>query len=130
MGNNFYRKEAIEYKKNHWKGKALLLARMPAWLVTSTALAFLLITILTLIFCSYTQRIDVRGEVITLPHSINVYAPQQGFVVKKYIEVGDIVSKGSPLYELDVSRNTTLGNVSDALNAAIAEKTIECRRDY
>jgi membrane fusion protein len=26
MAQNIYRKEAIEYKKYHWKGKALLLA--------------------------------------------------------------------------------------------------------
>jgi len=37
MGNSLYRKEAIEYKKNHWKGKALLLAGMPTWLIGNAA---------------------------------------------------------------------------------------------
>lgn len=59
---------------------------------------------------------------ITLPHSINVYAPQQGFIVKKYIETGDIVRKGTPLYEIDVSRSTVFGNVTDEMNAVINEK--------
>lgn len=122
MGNNLYRKEAIEYKKNHWKGKALLLAGMPAWLISTLSLTFLLILILTLTNCTYTQRIDVRGEVITLPHSINVFAPQQGFVVNKHVDIGDIVHKGTPLYDLDVSRSTVNGNVTEALNAVIAEK--------
>ncbi|MFY2935425.1 hypothetical protein ACOQLP_30630, partial [Klebsiella pneumoniae] len=26
MNNKLYRKEAIEYKRHHWRGKALLLA--------------------------------------------------------------------------------------------------------
>ncbi|EPC5231668.1 HlyD family secretion protein [Klebsiella quasipneumoniae] len=122
MGRKLYRKEAIDYKKNQWKGKALLLAGMPAWLVFMISSAFLLILILTLRFCSYTQRIDVKGEVITLPHSINVFAPQQGFVVKKLANVGDVVHKGTPLYELDVSRSTINGNVNTTMTAAINEK--------
>ncbi|MDU1060352.1 MAG: HlyD family secretion protein [Leclercia adecarboxylata] len=122
MMKKLFRKEAIEYKKNHWKGKALLLAGMPSWIVGILSLAFLLILILTLIFCSYTQRIDVSGEVITLPHSVNVFSPQQGFVVKKHVEIGDLVEKGTPLYELDVSRSTVTGNVTDVMNAAISEK--------
>ncbi|MGO4019608.1 HlyD family secretion protein [Klebsiella michiganensis] len=119
---NIYRKEAIEYKKNHWKGKALLLAGIPAWLVTLLASLFLIALVLSLIFCTFTQRIDVRGEVITLPHSVNVFAPQQGFVVNQHVKVGDIVNKGQPLYELDVSRNTINGNVSAAQIEVINEK--------
>ncbi|EOY9165269.1 TPA: HlyD family secretion protein [Klebsiella quasipneumoniae] len=122
MSNKLFRKEAIQYKKNHWKGKALLLAGMPAWLISLLSLAFLVILILTLKFCTYTQRIDVRGEVITLPHSVNVFSPQQGFVVKKYVEIGDLVEKGTPLYELDVSRSTVDGNVTDTMNAVISQK--------
>lgn len=122
MLKNIYRKEAIEYKKIHWKGKALLLAGIPAWLVTLLASLFLLALVLSLIYCTFTQRIDVRGEVITLPHSVNVFAPQQGFVVNQHVKVGDIVNKGQPLYELDVSRNTINGNVSAAQIEVINEK--------
>lgn len=64
------------------------------------------------------------GEVITLPHSVNVFAPQQGFVLNQYVKVGDIVKKGQKLYEIDISRNTTNGNVSLAQTAVINEKII------
>lgn len=80
MLRKIYRKEAIEYKKHHWKGKALLLAGIPAWLVALLSFAFLTILIATTILCSFTQRIDVRGEVITLPHSVNVYAPSKALL--------------------------------------------------
>lgn len=122
MLKKIYRKEAIEYKKHHWKGKALLLAGLPAWLIVLLSFSFLAIFIATTIFCSFTQRIDVKGEVITLPHSVNVYAPQQGFVISQYVKVGDIVSKGQPLYEIDISRNTTTGNVIAAQIEVINEK--------
>lgn len=122
MLKDIYRKEAIEYKKTHWKGKALLLAGLPAWLITLLAFIFLIALVLSLIFCTFTQRIDVRGEVITLPHSVNVFAPQQGFVVNQHAKVGDIIRKGQPLYELDVSRNTVNGNVSTAQIEVINEK--------
>ena len=122
MLRKIYRKEAIEYKKHHWKGKALLLAGLPAWLIALLSFAFLAILIITTIFCTFTQRIDVRGEVITLPHSVNVYAPQQGFVISQYAKVGDLVAKGQSLYEIDISRNTTTGNVSTAQIEVINEK--------
>ncbi|WP_434665837.1 HlyD family secretion protein [Klebsiella sp. B345] len=124
MLKNIYRKEAIEYKRHHWKGKALLLAGMPAWLIILLSFAFIIVLISTLIFCQYTQRVDVRGEVITLPHSINVFAPQQGFVVEQHVNVGDIVKKGQKLYELDVSRNTIGGNVSATQIEAINKKIV------
>ncbi|GAA6592650.1 HlyD family secretion protein [Klebsiella pneumoniae] len=75
-----------------------------------------------MIFCKFTQRIDVKGEVITLPHSINVFSPQQGFIIKQYVKIGDLVEKNQPLYEIDVSRNTSSGNVSAAQVESINEK--------
>ncbi|HFU1283288.1 TPA: HlyD family secretion protein, partial [Klebsiella michiganensis] len=44
------------------------------------------------------------------------------FVVNQHVKVGDIVNKGQPLYELDVSRNTINGNVSAAQIEVINEK--------
>ncbi|WP_462182774.1 HlyD family secretion protein [Klebsiella variicola] len=122
MSKNLYRKEAIEYKRHHWKGKALLLAGLPAWLVLSLSTLFLTALICALIFCKFTQRVDVKGEVITLPHSINVFAPQQGFIVKQFVKIGDVVKKNQPLYEIDVSRSTPSGNVSAAQIEVINEK--------
>ena len=122
MLKNIYRKEAIEYKKTHWKGKALLLSGIPAWLITLLAFIFLIALVLSLIYCTFTQRFDVRGEVITLPHSVNVFAPQQCFVVNQHVKVGDIVKIGQSLYELDISRNTVNGNVSTAQIEVINEK--------
>lgn len=128
MLRKIYRKEAIEYKKHHWKGKALLLAGLPAWLIILLSCTFLAILIATTVLGTFTQRIDVRGEVITLPHSVNVYAPQQGYVVSQHVKVGDLVEKGQSLYEIDISRNTTTGNVNTAQTEVINEKIINAEK--
>ncbi|HBX3658498.1 TPA: HlyD family secretion protein, partial [Klebsiella pneumoniae subsp. pneumoniae] len=57
MSNKLYRKEAVEYKRLHWKGKALLLAGIPAWLVTTLSFLFLFAIITAIILCKFTQRI-------------------------------------------------------------------------
>ncbi|WP_371344664.1 HlyD family secretion protein [Klebsiella quasipneumoniae] len=122
MLKKLYRKEAVEYKKSHWRGKALLLNGLPAWLILLLSTLFLMALISALIFGKFTQRINVKGEVITLPHSINVFSPQQGFIIKQYVKIGDIVKKDQALYEIDVSRNTSSGNVSAAQIASINDK--------
>ena len=127
MLNNLYRREAIEYKKNHWQGKALLLAGLPAWLIMLLSAIFLMMLIATVTFCSFTQRIDVRGEVITLPHSINIFSPQQGSVINQFVSIGDLVEKDAPLYEIDISRNTSSGNVSAAQVGVINEKILNAQ---
>ncbi|HBV9505152.1 TPA: HlyD family secretion protein, partial [Klebsiella pneumoniae] len=95
---------------------------LPAWLIVLLSTLFLIALIVAVIFCKFTQRIDVKGEVITLPHSINVFSPQQGFIIKQYVKIGDLVKKNQPLYEIDVSRNTSSGNVSAAQVESINEK--------
>lgn len=41
-----------------------------------------------------------------------MFAPQQGFISERFVEVGDVVNKGQRLYQIDVSRVTDNGKVS------------------
>lgn len=114
-----FRKEVNEHQQNHWAGKALLLAGWPVWVVTSLTALFLVALLSFLIFSNYTRRINVSGEVITQPHSINLFSPEQGVVTNLMVETGKTVKKGQPLYQIDVSRVTQAGNVSTTTLAAI-----------
>lgn len=127
MENNkksIFRSDAIDYQRQKWVGKALLLSKIPAPVIAGLCLAFMIALVLAMVFLDYSRRIDVDGEVITLPHSINIYSPQQGYIITTFVKVGDRVKKGDPLYELDVSRNTSSGSVStvavDSIKAQIA----------
>ncbi len=110
--NKIFRQEAIEHKSLKWTGKALLISKTPAWIVSVFSAAFLIILLLFLIFGNYTRRINVYGEVITNPHPINIFSSQQGFVSKNFVKVGDVVKKGQKIYQIDFSQTTESGKVS------------------
>ncbi len=114
-----FRKEVNEHQQNHWAGKALLLAGWPVWVVTSLTALFIIALLSFLIFSNYTRRINVSGEVITQPHSINLFSPEQGVITNLMVETGKTVKKGQPLYQIDVSRVTQAGNVSTTTLSAI-----------
>ncbi len=92
MNNKLYRKEAIEYKKASLERESLV-AR---WL--TRPVNRLIVGIIS--HCAY-LRIDIfaslpsvsmlKAKSLPLPHSINVFAPQQGFIVKQFVKIGDVV---------------------------------------
>ncbi|MEI2266801.1 HlyD family secretion protein [Erwinia sp. CGal63] len=119
-----FRMEAVQHLKTRWLGKALLTSGYPAWLVAATSLLFFVLLVAFVVFGTFTRRINVNGEIISLPHAITIFAPQQGFITKSWAATGDRVKKGDRLYQIDVSRITSTGNVSarsvDAINQQIA----------
>lgn len=113
MSHRLFRQEAINHQRSYWKGKVILLRGASPLLVSACCIAFLALIIIMLYFFKFTQRIDVTGEVITLPHPLNISASQAGSVSQQFVQVGDKVKKGSVLFELDLSKNTNAGNVTD-----------------
>ncbi len=117
-----FRKEVNEHQQSHWAGKALLLAGWPVWIVASLTTLFLIALMTFLISANYTRRINVSGEIITQPHSINLFSPEQGVITGLFVDTGKPVKKGQPLYQIDVSRVTQAGNVSTTTLAAIKKQ--------
>lgn len=108
-----FRKEALESRKKTWCGNAVLLPAVPVWLVMAVSLFFLTCLMAAIISGSYTRRINVQGEISTWPRPVNVYSGVQGFVVKQFIKEGDSIRKGEAVYQIDVSKSTRSGVVSD-----------------
>lgn len=109
---DLFRQEATDHQRAKWAGKALLINGLPAWCFGLLSFLFILVFLSFLIFSHYTRRINVYGEITTFPRSVNVFAPQQGFISERFVEVGDVVKKGQRLYQIDVSRVTDNGKVS------------------
>lgn len=122
MRQHLFRQEAIEHQKSYWKGKVILLRGVSPLIVSACCSIFVILIIAMLYFFKFTQRIDVTGEVITLPHPLNISSPQVGSVSQQFVRVGDTVKKGSVLFEIDVSKNTDVGNVTDTNIAMIKAK--------
>jgi membrane fusion protein len=108
-----FRQEAINNRKMKWRGRALLLPGIPFWVVAGLSLFFIVAFLTFVIQGSYIRRVNVTGEITTIPRTANVYSSVQGVIVKKFVAEGEIVKIGTPLYQIDVSKSTTSGVVSD-----------------
>lgn len=107
-----FRQKAIDNHKMRWCGRALLLPGMPFWAVTGSCIFFITALVTFIIAGSYTRRVNVTGEISTWPRAANVYSSVQGVVVKQYVTVGQLISAGSLIYQIDVSKSTRNGVVS------------------
>ncbi|VTN07519.1 Colicin V secretion protein CvaA [Raoultella ornithinolytica] len=90
MGKRLFRREAIEHQRSYWKGRVILLRGVSPLIISACCVAFLVMIIAMLCLFKYTKRIDVVGEVITLPHPLNISSPQPGSVSRQSIQVGDV----------------------------------------
>ncbi|CAI2046321.1 Colicin V secretion protein CvaA [Serratia fonticola] len=108
-----FRQEAIDNQKMKWRGRALLLPGIPFWLTAGLCLFFLVVFLTFIIAGTYTRRVNVTGEVSTYPRAANVYSTVQGVVVKQFVTEGLVIKAGAPIYQIDVSKSTRSGVVSD-----------------
>ncbi|EIL9766155.1 HlyD family secretion protein [Salmonella enterica] len=108
-----FRQELLENRKMLWRGRALLLPGIPPLLIISVCIIFLTVFITFVIMGSYTRRVNVSGEITTWPRPVNIYSSVQGFIVKQFVTEGQEIRKGEPVYQIDVSRSTSSGVVSD-----------------
>ncbi|EAM2866896.1 colicin V secretion protein CvaA, partial [Salmonella enterica] len=108
-----FRQKAIDNQKMKWCGQALLLPGIPFWAVAGLCIFFITAFLTFIITGTYTRRVNVTGEISTWPRAANVYSSVQGIVVKQYVTVGQLISAGTPIYQIDVSKSTRSGVVSE-----------------
>ena len=108
-----FRQEAINYQKMKWRGQALLLPGIPFWVIAGLCLFFISAFLTLVIAVNYTRRVNVTGEITTYPRVANVYSGVQGVVVKEFVTEGQVIKTGTPIYQIDVSKSTHSGVVSD-----------------
>ncbi|HEJ8088844.1 TPA: HlyD family secretion protein [Serratia liquefaciens] len=108
-----FRQEAIDNQNLKWRGRALLLPGIPFWLTAGLCLFFLIVFLTFVIAGTYTRRVNVTGEISTNPRAANVYSAVQGVVVKQFVTEGQVITAGAPIYQIDVSKSTRNGVVSD-----------------
>ncbi|HDX8940999.1 HlyD family secretion protein [Klebsiella michiganensis] len=96
-----------------WRGSAILLPGVPLWLIVLGSTTFITVLIIFVISGTYSRRINVSGEVTTHPRAVNIYSGIQGVVVKQFVNEGQSIKRGDPIYLIDVSKSTRSGVVSD-----------------
>ena len=113
MRCNLFRREAIENRARKWRGRAVLLPGIPLWLVVAFCSVFLLSFLTFILSGTYTRRVNVSGEITSYPRAVNISSGFQGFIIKKFVTEGQMVKKGDPIYQIDISKSTHNGVVSD-----------------
>ena len=117
-----FRQEAIDNVKTKWLGHALLTSGFSVRLNVLITVFFISVILIVIIFCNYTRRVNVTGEVTTIPRAVNIFSPVKGFVSHIQMSVGDLVRKGDTLYQVDVSQTTRSGNVSENMLHSVQQQ--------
>lgn len=120
-----FRQEAIDHQKAKWAGEAMLTSGFPAWIVSATCLSIIAGLVNFMVWGTYTQRISVPAEIITQPHTIQLFSQQQGIINKQFLEPPSLIKKDEHIYQIDVSRVTRSGNVSESAVAAIEQQIMQ-----
>ncbi|ENU29347.1 hypothetical protein F991_02736 [Acinetobacter sp. CIP-A165] len=115
MNNHLFRKEAFDAKQTRWTGNIILSRPFSFTFFTYFSLCITLVIITFTIWGSYTKRSTVKGQLTPLSGLIQVYATQQGTIMKKNIYEGQKVQKGDILYVISTTNYTEHGDIAAAL---------------
>lgn len=108
-----FRQQAIDSQKRKWRGRAILLPGISFWMVATVCILLITCFILFITLGTYSRRVNVTGEITTYPRAANVYASVQGVITRGFVIEGQQVKAGAPIYQIDVSKSTRDGVVSD-----------------
>lgn len=114
-----FRREVSQHLQARHEGQVLLVTGWPLWMTLCATGILMTALVLFLLFGSFTRRVTVSGEVTTWPHTVNLFAPEQGVVSRLLVTTGQVVTPGTPLYRLDTSRVSPDGNLSDTTRALL-----------
>ncbi|HGP7643521.1 TPA: HlyD family secretion protein, partial [Neisseria gonorrhoeae] len=111
--------------QNKWTGQVILTRPFSFLFLTFCAFLIALCIIIFLIFGSYTNKTTVEGQLLPTMGVVRVYSSDIGTITHKFVEDGNFVKAGEPLFKLSTSRFGEKGNVQAKLAAeANLKKTL------
>lgn len=123
--SHLFRKEVFVAQQNKWTGQVILTRPFSSLFLTFCAFLIALCIIIFLIFGSYTNKTTVEGQLLPTMGVVRVYSSDIGTITHKFVEDGNFVKAGEPLFKLSTSRFGEKGNVQAKLAAeANLKKTL------
>lgn len=123
--SHLFRKEVFVAQQNKWTGQVVLTRPFSFLFLTFCAFLIALCIIIFLIFGSYTNKTTVEGQLLPTMGVVRVYSSDIGTITHKFVEDGNFVKAGEPLFKLSTSRFGEKGNVQAKLAAeANLKKTL------
>lgn len=123
--SHLFRQEVFVAQQNKWTGQVILTRPFSFLFLTFCAFLIALCIIIFLIFGSYTNKTTVEGQLLPTMGVVRVYSSDIGTITHKFVEDGNFVKAGEPLFKLSTSRFGEKGNVQAKLAAeANLKKTL------
>ncbi|HEZ8167480.1 TPA: HlyD family efflux transporter periplasmic adaptor subunit [Neisseria meningitidis] len=123
--SHLFRKEVFVAQQNKWTGQVILTRPFSFLFLTFCTFLIALCIIIFLIFGSYTNKTTVEGQLLPTMGVVRVYSSDIGTITHKFVEDGNFVKAGEPLFKLSTSRFGEKGNVQAKLAAeANLKKTL------
>ncbi|HFB9863672.1 TPA: HlyD family efflux transporter periplasmic adaptor subunit [Neisseria gonorrhoeae] len=123
--SHLFRKEVFVAQQNKWTGQVILTRPFSFLFLAFCAFLIALCIIIFLIFGSYTNKTTVEGQLLPTMGVVRVYSSDIGTITHKFVEDGNFVKAGEPLFKLSTSRFGEKGNVQAKLAAeANLKKTL------
>ncbi|HFC6480072.1 TPA: HlyD family secretion protein [Neisseria meningitidis] len=123
--SHLFRKEVFVAQQNKWTGQVILTRPFSFLFLTFCAFLIALCIIIFLIFGSYTNKTTVESQLLPIMGVVRVYSSDIGTITHKFVEDGNFVKAGEPLFKLSTSRFGEKGNVQAKLAAeANLKKTL------
>jgi membrane fusion protein len=131
--NQLFRREVNEARALYWVGEPVLPESIPVRVAAGICALIGLAICLFVGLGEYTRRVQVEGVLLPASGIAKIGAPATGWISRQYVEEGDAVQQGQPLYTLRVDNMTSHGSSQasvifllkqrrDALNADIARQ--------
>lgn len=124
--NKIFRPAALNTQQISYQGDIVLIRSISFNLLAIIAVVVVIVVFIFLLFGTYTQRINVSGQLVLDTGLVKVYTPQSGIVLHKYVTEGEYVKQGAPLFMISSERqSSTQGNTQAAIS-----RLVELRRTF
>lgn len=111
-----FRPESLEARRLSWLGQPAVLNNISSTVVAIVSVIMVTAIVLFLVFGQYTRRVSVSGVMLPTEGLTRIASPNTGWVTHQYVEEGDHVERGDPLYEINIDNTTALGGTQAVVN--------------
>ncbi|TLU74139.1 HlyD family secretion protein [Lichenicoccus roseus] len=106
---SLFRSEALEARRDAWLGRVQVAQPIPVRVATVMTAVFLAATVLFVCTGTYTRRVHAGGRMLPPTGLITIQSPAAGILARQYAVEGRHVSRGQPLFVLDMEANSASG---------------------
>lgn len=110
-----FRPEALLAGELAWWGRPALALGLPAAFTSISAAAVVAAAVALITLGSYSRRVDMEGAVLPSTGVIAIAVPSPGRIETLSVQEGEAVTKGAPLYTMDVDTVTKDGAIQQRI---------------